>query len=753
MLAQTAHFYAAGRCDEHGRGKRFDIGDLWDVMRTLRPTREMVLAAWSHSLEYSIGTSSIGVNVMNAVCEKVGLRVEHLFRRMPRKRVDEMVGGNATDRDPVPCPMWLTEANRMFELTDNRGAYTNSLLLEEERLRDTRLARHEFRRTALDREQSLQPIQTIRAVMAGDPGHRFSNALFPTFTVASLYYAPKTLLMWASGKKVVRDEARVGSHIVHDGMLFKQTQTNGGAAKYDFAWMLLKPPSNSTASSSSGLVWSNVSDGLKGSLTCQLFDMHTAGIADALFMMASSENSRLCPHTQWSGYQYSSEKAFVDQDGAALSPESVYVGLRGIELANGTSHEAHLGSPVDARIAGHQYHRATTKVHDILDRLQQNCRLPALQPLTSSRITKSPPLRKVDSCTIEVNSVVALEHAIMIMEGVLRCSRIPGLTGLQERFANRASSPGCFGNPKQESASNAVDADAGITKVLPYSIDIMQMAWTVDLGSRFYSPSREENLMNFNGRLAYEGLLSSGEFAVEDMPHMSLRYPGFPTQVCEREHALRQISLLPKGSVPNGQAVVDISKANPIQDMPAENLRYETSIALGRPATDAEIEDHRRLLLGSGYVYDVKGDVFDYDTWVNHLAASMLGRGNTDGQVDEDGVYIDTGFEIALDPENMFELRRLELRAERGDDDVQQLNLRPACGSTYDFLKRNPIVVSDRKTGQRKAKHEAPRMPMPATKRLALANLAYKRRQAAELAAASGVSIEVEDGNSHDERF
>ena len=80
MFRQTAVSYKAGRPDEHFLPKRFDIGDFWDVIRTLRPTREMILAAWSHSLEYSIGTSSHGVNVMNAICERLGFVIDKVLR-------------------------------------------------------------------------------------------------------------------------------------------------------------------------------------------------------------------------------------------------------------------------------------------------------------------------------------------------------------------------------------------------------------------------------------------------------------------------------------------------------------------------------------------------------------------------------------------------------------------------------------------------------------------------------------------------
>ena len=768
--AQTAHFYEAGKCDRNGRGKKFDIAHLWDVLRTMRPTREMCLAAWSHSLEYSIGTSSMGVNCMNAVCEKLGLNVEHLFRRMPKGRAEEVltppggavaVGSAAAAVAPSQeyLDLWMNEARkRVGESHEAQGAYSNSLALEEERLREARLARNEFRRSALDRPQSQQPMQSIGAVMGGDPGHKYSNALFPTFASASLYYAPKTLLMWATGKRVTREEAQPGRY--KDPLQFKTRQTQGGSTQYDFAWLSLRASDKKDGGGGGdrNLVWSTMSTVLKtGTNTCSLFDMHTAGIADALFMLASSENSRLCPEMQWTGYQFSAEKAFVDENSEAPKDTSLYIGLRKFELHDGSTQEAHAGAAIEARQPGHAWHRMQVKVHEGIDRLNQRCRLPALQPHMSTRIVRGAPLRKLDGGTIEVNSVVAFEHVSMVMESVLRCSHVPGLEGLQERFASGGAPPSCY--RLSSTVQVAMDGEhappppqpaPGVVNTLPYAIDIMQMAWTIDLGSRFYSPSRADRLRDHNDQMAHERL--DGD-AVDplDLPQLTTRYPGFPTQTQKKEQALRQVSLAPKDCAPPGQAVVDIAKANSIQDIDYELLRYETEITLGRPATTAEIEDHRRTLLGNSYVWDVSGDVFSYDTWCDHLAVSLLGRGNTSGEVDEYGEWLDTGFATCLDPENMFAVRLLESRAARGDADVAPLKLHKPRGSTYGYLKRHPTTLGVAPGQPPKANHEAPRMVMPASKRMAFAGRAWeKRARARGEGSGAGLGVVVEDGDSRE---
>ena len=94
-----------------GRGKGFDIGDLWDVIRTLHPTREMIIAAWSHALEYSIGTSAHGTNMMTAVCEKVGMHLDNLFMEVPTETPSNLVHTSAAGVQSVA--QWRSMLNEV----------------------------------------------------------------------------------------------------------------------------------------------------------------------------------------------------------------------------------------------------------------------------------------------------------------------------------------------------------------------------------------------------------------------------------------------------------------------------------------------------------------------------------------------------------------------------------------------------------------------------------------------------------------
>ena len=50
-------------------------------------------------------------------------------------------------------------------------------------------------------------------------------------------------------------------------------------------------------------------------------------------------------------------------------------------------------------------------------------------------VSKQPPLSE-EGGGLRLRAVVAYEHVSMVTEGILRCSRIPGLAGRHEYFAN-----------------------------------------------------------------------------------------------------------------------------------------------------------------------------------------------------------------------------------------------------------------------------------------------------------------------------
>jgi hypothetical protein len=701
FFKQTAVNYEAGKPDRHGRGKKFEVGDLWDVLRTMRPTREMILAAWSHSLEYSIGTSSHGFNVMTAVCERLGFLIDYIFKRLPTGKAEELGGASGPESFELDSFMTEVTNNVVGGVGDGVGAKKSSLDSYERRMRTSRILRNDFRRMCRDSQQELQPLDSIKTVVGEHQALKYTDALFPTAVTASCYYKPASLLLWATGQRVTKEAA----YTCRGGALqFKERESAGGSKLLDFAWLVLY----NSGSSDRAPTWSGVTkERMRDSPTVGLFDMHVQGVADAMFMLSSTENQRLLPEQPRVPWSCRSVEAFIDQDGNRQGKNTVKLGLRPVHVAGAAAPvEAHMGTAIECRPRQSATHREQAPLHQQLDLMHQRCRLPSLQPHTSTKVTCAPPIRRSEG-SIEVNSVAAYEHVTMLMEGILRCAKVAGLKGLQERFQSGGVVPECLRAPNSTVALQGQQL-LDTVRVLPYSIDLMQMAWTLDLASRFYTPNRNVVRDQFNDMLLGQKL---GQMVgVDAMPELTLRYPGFPRTTAEKTEALRLVSLKTNIQRPAGQEEVDIAKANPLQEIDPELLRYETEVAIGGKASDADIEEHRRSLIGAGYPWGVKGDVFNYDTWADHLQASMIGRGNTDGQVDEMGAYTDKAHVSMLDAEYMFEARLVERKCAAGWDGFKHLNIATPDGSTYNYLEAHP-PIAPAATGQKRKYHtEAPRM-------------------------------------------
>lgn len=78
--------FEAGRTTaEYPKGKPFELSMLYECVQLLQPTREMIHQAWCMGLEYSIGTSSMGLNTLTVAAEITGLKVGDWFANLPEK--------------------------------------------------------------------------------------------------------------------------------------------------------------------------------------------------------------------------------------------------------------------------------------------------------------------------------------------------------------------------------------------------------------------------------------------------------------------------------------------------------------------------------------------------------------------------------------------------------------------------------------------------------------------------------------------
>ena len=84
-------FEAGKTTAEFPKGKPFEMKMLYECVQLLQPTREMIHQAWCMGLEYSIGTSSMGLNTLTVVAEVTGRQIGDWFVKPPEKDYAEYI--------------------------------------------------------------------------------------------------------------------------------------------------------------------------------------------------------------------------------------------------------------------------------------------------------------------------------------------------------------------------------------------------------------------------------------------------------------------------------------------------------------------------------------------------------------------------------------------------------------------------------------------------------------------------------------
>ena len=168
---------------------------------------------------------------------------------------------------------------------------------------------------------------------------------------------------------------------------------------------------------------------------------------------------------------------------------------------------------------------------------------------------------------------------------------------------------------------------------------------------------------------------------VRDVPHITLRYPGYPNA---QTRALRLLSVRPANERPDDQEVVPCGAQTADAPLGDEQLRYECEIAMGSAASASDLAAYRRALEGKNHLVgtDPQADIFNYDTWYNHCYQSMMERGNCN---ESDGSLF-----LLLDAEYGVEVRLAERewhfnRPER----VVPVSIAPPQYSTYTNFHHN----------------------------------------------------------------
>jgi hypothetical protein len=492
---------------------------LYDVVRQLVPTPELIFMAWSQSLDYNIGTSSHTFAAMTAVCEVFGIHINKWMTKPPAGDVadlsNEDTAHSQSHLDTHPEPQrgdavyadgqagdaaYLKDKNQwdyMSKLVSNEdkfptlphvlpsGGATKAQVQElvtsmERQRRATSAYRH--RCTVEGNSEMLMddPIKTIEKIMqsvdkpgdyvaaasSSDDGSEYmplySSCIMANAVSVSIMHSTQAVAQWMSGGECSSHNVGICAGLgTMSGINFSKSKRKG-ACVWNTAWMRTRDEVSGWLGFAREVVNTNE--------TCKIFDLPMNGLRDLVFLLSTRDNNRRCteeprlPHLKQAHMAFTAGGHPIG-DGAG---SSLGICMRGIQDSRENG-----GRYLDAGYES-KPRNSYSGVPDValqrsLDFAVNAGRFPATSPVFSNNVTDSPPVRIVqgegeNKKVIELNTAAALEHTKMIAEGILRCSTHPGMQNQHERFCDDAGGPAGLCCPSGVDR----DDDDMITK-LPYS--------------------------------------------------------------------------------------------------------------------------------------------------------------------------------------------------------------------------------------------------------------------------------------------
>ena len=703
LFKQSAAQFEEGRpegFDDEGNPKlpSFEPGHLWAVLRTLVPSREVIYSAWSQGLEYTVGTSMHGVNVMTAMCQKVGISMTQCLKLNPTEDTSALL----TKAEDVT----YTCADLMGSADGRPTSEIETLARTLSRAREQRSA---FRRMS-DHQPGVAPAEAIRRVVEQKNSQLpdidkidatdVTNALYPTFAHAALYYKPQALIKWCNSKPFgggtdlapfFDTDPVTGSIRLHR---FHARQSLAGESKvFDPAWIVVD-----SGISDERLLYAKAARTLmNGDSPCSTLGMHEEGVADTIMQLSTTENNQMCPEMPTMPSEMMPSRMFDDVSASTSdAPAPDRLGLREHSVVTPTGRKCvaaakrvddEAGSvDEDLRSSSHPF--SAPPIHRELDRLVGRGRLPALLPAISTRCKVAPPVRIVDDA-LEINSGRAFEHAMMVTEAALALQTLPGVKNCQETLDQNA--PGPMGTTAR-GATSLVNVEEGVTMQLSFSFDLTQIFFTLKAGEMLHTSEQAEELRMFNDAMSehFPDVAANLRIERDDLPHMTMRYPGYQKYENNntrdgRSSATTKLLSHPVRDCPQAERPVRLVESLAVEStISRDDIVEQVRTGIGREPEESDIETYVRLLAGSNYMHGVRGDPFDFTTWADFVKGTSCFNSNT--WLDA----ADTAYNNAiLGGETMLYARRLEADCTIGGEH-SEYKLQPVTsGSTYAWRARH----------------------------------------------------------------
>ena len=712
LFKQTALQFEAGRpLEGTAVAKKFEIGDLWDVIRAASvPSRAVIRDCWVKSLTYSISTSPNGINVMTSICQLAKVGIMDVFRKMPRGSLEDLL---KTSTDSSSNNQIASQALESY--MGPTGAKTKDLHLLGVRMGNNRKLRMEWRslatKTNIHNKSPIDTIDEVAGAVTEEKRLRYRNALMPSYQTIAVQHNAAHLLKWANGESIEYET----NNTLQGNLAYRKEHTRGGAQQYDHAWIVIKEHEQEYIKYHP--LVSDLKSSKSGSTPVNLFGYHDAGINDTFLLLETNEASRLC--TEMPGYtnDMNPVRAFADERSNIPNKESKKVSIRDVKLGPAECPARMSNAPIDCRTETGGLHHSKVKVHRHLDVLVSRGRIPAAQVHTSSKITRCAPIRRANGSGVLLNTSAAFDHINMVIESSITCSKVDGLKGHQEAL-NASEEGGVKSTMQALCASSNGGAEEGnpndetMTRILPFSNDLVQMNWAIDITQRGYVDTLFTSLKRFNDAVD-NGHIPGEKMCEDDMPQQPLPCMGFPISPTDTANEntgsgkgsviLQLLSL--KAATKADTTIKKIEVSDDIKMGTCEDnvLVNEVATSLGRKPTSGDIESYKMDRIGENYMWGVKGDLNAYRTWCNHLRASMVARGNAHPERDDVVIGL-------MDCELMLICRMHERRAGVKDSPESIYGLSEAWGQSYTAMIKQ---AKEKKTGMRMCKKRSTRLEQP----------------------------------------
>ena len=663
-LAQTAVEFESGKLGLDGKPQPFKFNMLYDVIRQLRATPELIFTAWSQSLDYNIGTAAHTFAAMTAMCEKFNLCIGDWFKKPPTTDLDDVrrAGPQSPtveypERQEGQSDNDYQEAVSTYNISLNGKAVHDSysqlpcvldingvsradrlelLVGFERQRRATSLYRHTC---TLDGNSDLRmnnPVELIEKVMkkhgnpadldvdssvdnppfAGECLPIYSSAIMASTVQVCTLYNYQAVVNWCASNEcnpVVVGNSLVGSKPM-ESITWSQRKTNG-PCKWNTAWMRMCTDGDGG--------WKKFAcDTVHNNVTCKIFDLPNNGLRDLFYLLSTRDNSRRCTEEPDLPPHMNKFAAFVDSRNLPISDDHMGpIRMAGLRDSRGKS-----VSVAHGERRRHPY----AKVPDMplqrsIDMASNNGRLPAVMPMVSNNVRDAPPVRMIsdgDKKYVELNTTAALEHTKMLAEASFRCSLHPGMENLQEVFCEGAQGP-------EGLCISLEDVPVGPNSKhcikFAYSYDMLTISFTLDAMGRYYDPDMQDYCDMYSD--AFKDTLGFDPKAA-NLPHMSMRFVGF-----KDESSRRLLSVPLKKERNKAFKAVEVSdeSENP-EDFHTTHTHLQLS--LGHEPSDEEIERYLKARSGSRSMSGVSGDLLSMSTYKEHTLTTLKERGMISGEDD-----------------------------------------------------------------------------------------------------------------------